>query len=59
MTSLTTITKRRRAIKKRSMGKERKRRARNLGTTPPFAIHPEDETEEMKVKREKIMKLKE
>jgi hypothetical protein len=55
MTSLTTITKRRRRIKNTAGGRARKKKARNLGTTPPFPIHPEKETQAMKERLAKIM----
>lgn len=39
MASLTQKTEYRRSLRKDKMGKERKRRARNFGTTPAFPIH--------------------
>lgn len=32
----------RRKLKRAKMGKERKRRLRKYGSTPPFPVHPED-----------------
>lgn len=39
MATLTKITKFRRKLRKKKMGRDRKALARNHGTTPPFAIH--------------------
>lgn len=44
MSSPTKKTKTRRVMRKANMGKERKRIARNKGTTPPFAIHKDTAT---------------
>jgi len=56
MTSLTTIKKRRTRIKRAGGGYARKKKIRSLGSTPPFAIHPEEETKATKEKCTKIMK---
>lgn len=42
MATLTKITRFRRKLRRAKMGRERKRRARNHGTTPPFEIHTPD-----------------
>lgn len=39
MASLTQTTEYKRKLRKKKMGKDRKRIARNQGTTPPFAVH--------------------
>ena len=39
MASLTQTTKFKRKLRKAKAGKERKRKNRNLGTTPKFPIH--------------------
>ena len=36
-------TKKMRKMKQANLGKERKRKACNEGTTPPFPIHPDKE----------------
>ncbi|MEX0798954.1 MAG: hypothetical protein WD025_05900 [Bacteriovoracaceae bacterium] len=41
MASNTQITKTRRALKLKKMGKKRKNKNENQGTTPKFAIHKE------------------
>jgi len=43
MASPTKQLKTIRRNKKKKMGRERKRKWRNQGTTPPFAIHSEEE----------------
>ncbi len=40
MASLSQKTKTRRKLTLKKMGKERKRRIRKEGSTPPFAVHP-------------------
>jgi hypothetical protein len=55
MTSLTSIKKKRTRIKRTSAGRVRKRKARMLGSTPPFAIDPKAEAPEDVKRREKIM----
>ncbi len=42
MATLTKITKFRRKLRRKKMGKDRKRHAENHGTTPVFEIHTED-----------------
>ncbi|MEN0063541.1 MAG: hypothetical protein AAGA48_15430 [Myxococcota bacterium] len=39
MATLTKITKFRRKLRRKKMGRDRKARARNQGTTPSFPVH--------------------
>lgn len=41
MASLSQITKTRRALRDKKMGKKRKKKVAKQGTTPKFPIHPE------------------
>jgi hypothetical protein len=42
MATLTKITKFRRKLRRKKMGKDRKREAFHHGTTPAFEIHTDD-----------------
>jgi len=55
MTSPTSIKKKRTRIKHAAAGRVRKRKARMLGSTPPFAIDPKAEAPEDVKRRETIM----
>jgi len=56
MTSLTTIVKRKRKNHLRASGQSRKKEIRKMGSTPPFTVHPEEETPESVKKRNEMMK---
>ncbi len=42
MATLTKITKFRRKLRRKNMGKDRKSQARIHGTTPKFSVHTEE-----------------